>query len=193
MGKFITLYGINNIGKSTQAKLLVEALEKQGLKVSYLKYPIYDLKPTGPFINKVLRSKKGQTISESELQLWFILNRYQFEPTLENLIETHDVVIAEDYIGTGIAWGVAKGLSKQWLEEANKHLLTEDVCILFEGKRKLGSREKTHLHEQNDELSEKCCKILSHLADQNGWHRFKMKREIKATAADLLKLVQKLI
>lgn len=193
MGKFITLYGINNIGKSTQAKLLIKALEKDGLKVSYLKYPIYDLKPTGPFINKVLRSKKGQTISESELQLWFILNRYQFEPKLKDLIATHDVVIAEDYIGTGIAWGVAKGLSELWLEEANRHLLKEDIAILFEGERKLGAREKTHLHEQNDALAEKCREILSHLATKHGWHRFQMKHEIASTASALLKLVKGLL
>ncbi len=193
MGKFITLYGINNIGKSTQAKLLIKSLEAEGLKVNFLKYPIYDLPPTGPFLDKTLRSPEGQKISESELQLWFILNRYQFEPTLKHLIATHDVVIAEDYIGTGIAWGVAKGLSESWLEQANKHLLKEDISILFEGERKLAAREKTHLHEQDDDLSEKCRKILSHLATKHGWHRFKMKHEIKATASALLKLVKKLI
>lgn len=193
MGKFITLYGINNIGKSTQAKLLIKALEKDGLKVSYLKYPIYDLKPTGPFINKVLRSKKGQTISESELQLWFILNRYQFEPKLKDLIATHDVVIAEDYIGTGIAWGMAKGLDETWLEESNKHLLQEDIAILCEGTRHLGAREEAHVHEQNDTLMEKCREVLSHLADKHHWHRFSMKKEIKQTSTDLYSFVKALL
>ena len=40
-GKFIVLYGINNLGKTTQAKFLVEKLQSQGLRAEYVKYPIY--------------------------------------------------------------------------------------------------------------------------------------------------------
>ena len=80
---FVTLYGINNIGKSTQALMLVEHFKKLGLKVKYLKFPIYDLSPSGVFLHTVLRSKV-QTITEAELQMWFALNRYQFENHLKD-------------------------------------------------------------------------------------------------------------
>ena len=43
-GKFIVLYGNNNVGKSTQAKLLVEKLKEKGENVRYFKYPIYPSK-----------------------------------------------------------------------------------------------------------------------------------------------------
>jgi len=82
-GLFITIYGINNIGKSTHAKRLVERLKKLGKKAVYIKYPIYDLAPTGPFLDKVLRHSKKQKMPEEELQLWFVLNRYQFQPKLK--------------------------------------------------------------------------------------------------------------
>ena len=42
-GKLIAIYGINNLGKSTQAHLLVQELQDQGYKAQYLKYPIYDI------------------------------------------------------------------------------------------------------------------------------------------------------
>jgi thymidylate kinase len=42
-GKFIVLYGINNLGKTTQAKLLVEKFQKEGLKAEYMKYAVYSL------------------------------------------------------------------------------------------------------------------------------------------------------
>jgi len=115
----ITIYGINNIGKTTHAKNIVKRLKKSGKKAIYVKYPIYDLKPTGPFINKILRSKNSQKISEEELQMWYVLNRYQFEPTLKKYLKQNYIVIAEDYIGTGLAWGWTKGANLKWLENLN--------------------------------------------------------------------------
>ncbi|MEK7126676.1 MAG: hypothetical protein AAB848_01075, partial [Patescibacteria group bacterium] len=168
-GIFITIYGINNIGKSTNAKLLVEKLENAGRKAVYMKYPVYDLEPSGPFLNKILRGGDGQKISEDELQLWFIINRYQFESSLKKLLNDGNIVIAEDYIGTGIAWGVAKGLDQKWLEDGNKYLLKEDLAILLTGERHTRSKEKIHVHEQNDELSKKCANIFEMLADKFGW------------------------
>jgi hypothetical protein len=44
-------------------------------------------------------------MDEHELQLWFVLNRYQYEPELKKLLNDGYIVIAEDYVGTGIAWG----------------------------------------------------------------------------------------
>ena len=58
-GKFIVIYGNNNSGKTTQAKLLVEKIKEQGLQVRYIKYPMYDLRPTGILINEYLRESIG--------------------------------------------------------------------------------------------------------------------------------------
>lgn len=181
-GKFITIYGINNIGKTTHCKLLLERLIANGNKAKYVKYPIYDLEPTGPFLNRTLRNSGGQKISEDELQLWFILNRYQFQPTLMQWLDEGYIVVAEDYIGTGIAWGTAKGLERQWLTQANKHLLKEDFAILLEGERDLRAKEKNHLHEENEELIEKCRQEFEILAEKNSWMRLNLKEKIEDSA-----------
>ncbi|MBI5754595.1 hypothetical protein HZA41_00065, partial [Candidatus Peregrinibacteria bacterium] len=76
-GKFITFYGINNIGKTTHARRLCRRLVDRGIRAEFLKYPIYSIEPTGSFLNKILRSGAKQTISEEELQMWFALNRFQ--------------------------------------------------------------------------------------------------------------------
>lgn len=189
-GKLITIYGINNVGKSTQAKLLVDKLEKSGQKVKFLKYPIYDLPPTGPFLNSVLRSEGGQKISEDELQLWFILNRYQFEPELKKFLEDGYVVVAEDYVGTGIAWGTTKGLDQEWLEEANKFLLKEDLAIMIDGERDPRVIEKIHLHEQNPELMIKCAGVLKGMAEKFGWSVVERKSTIEETAGKIWEVVE---
>lgn len=175
-------------------------LEKAGHKVKYLKYPIYDLAPTGPFLNGVLRGdgamptgRQVQKIAEDELQLWFILNRYQFEPELKKFLAEGYVVVAEDYVGTGIAWGTAKGLPLEWLEEANKFLLKEDLVILIEGERDLRVMEKRHLHEQNSELMEKCARVLKELAEKYQWKVVERKATIEGTAGEIWEVVKRFI
>jgi thymidylate kinase len=181
-GFLITVYGINNMGKSTHCKRLVERLEKEGHKAKYMKYPVYDVEPTGPFLDSVLRNPEGQKINEDELQMWFVMNRYQYQPELKRLLEEGYVVVAEDYIGTGIAWGITKGLDKHWLECANSHLLKSDFSIMIEGERVLKAREDVHVHEQNDELMKRCEKVHSDLADEYGWTRITLQKEKDDTA-----------
>ncbi|MBT5015885.1 hypothetical protein HOM98_00195, partial [Candidatus Peregrinibacteria bacterium] len=111
----ITVYGINNIGKTTHTKRLVERLRDEGHDAVRVKFPVYDVHPSGDYLNTLLRSGGSQMISEEELQLWFVINRYQFQPTLEKWLKEGKIVVAEDYVATGIAWGTAKGASMVWL------------------------------------------------------------------------------
>lgn len=187
----ITLYGVNNIGKSTQAKKLVKNLQKLGFKAKYVKYPIYDLKPTGPFINSILRSSNKQKISEEELQMWFTLNRYQYEPKLKKLLEKEYIVVAEDYIGTALAWGSVKGANLKWLEELNKKLLKEDLAILIKGKRSESAIEEKHIHENADDLIQKVQRQMASLAKLKKWKTVTRQPHPEDTAELILEVVKK--
>src|SRR3989344_7041055 len=105
IGKFIVIYGINNLGKSTQAKILVEKLGQEGFSAEYLKYTIYDLKPSGPIINDYLREGNRDNLSPREIQILYTMNRYQFESRLKDKLSQGVNIVAEDYTGTGLAWG----------------------------------------------------------------------------------------
>lgn len=188
-GMFITLYGINNIGKSTHAKLLVQRLKKSGYKARYIKYPIYNLAPTGPLLNTILRKSEKQSISEEDLQLWFILNRYQFQPTLIDWLKKGYIVVAEDYSGTGIAWGAAKGMSLITLIKLNTFLVQEDCAILMQGEREVRAQEKHHIHEQNEGLITKTTRIFSALARRFGWKIVTVAKTKEETAARIWKIV----
>ncbi|MBI4994082.1 hypothetical protein HZC21_00345 [Candidatus Peregrinibacteria bacterium] len=186
---FIAIYGINNIGKTTHAKRLASRLKKLGLNAVYIKYPIYNQKPTGFLLNKILRSQGKQKISEEELQLWFVLNRYQFQPKLLKMLRQDKIVVAEDYIGTGIAWGTAKGANQAELESMNKFLVQPDLAILMDGQRELIAREKNHIHEKNDLLAEKCRKIYRKLAKKYQWKVIQVDRDPDITAARIWTVV----
>ena len=177
----ITLYGINNIGKTTHTNLLVERLIAEGHDAVRVKYPVYDVHPSGDFLNKVLRAGTDQAISEEALQLWFVLNRYQFQPTLKGWLNEGKIVVAEDYVGTGIAWGTTKGLETEWLECINKKLLPADLSILIDGERTVKAVEKGHLHEENHDLVTRSRKVHLELAQKYGWNIVELQSEKEDT------------
>lgn len=166
---FIVLYGINNLGKSTQAKLLVERLQKEGYKAEYVKYPIYDLEPSGPMLNDYLRNGNDHLLLPREAQLLYVLNRTQYEPVLKAKLEEGVHIVAEDYTGTGMAWGAGAGIEKNFLTRINNHLLKEDAAFLFEGERFIDATETNHKHETNQELLKKVEIAHQELGHNLGW------------------------
>lgn len=168
-GKLIVLYGINNLGKSTQAKLLVEKLKAKGLKAEYLKYPIYNLSPSGEILNDYLREGNFYDLHSREAQIIYALNRTQYQDILIKKLEDGIHVVAEDYKGTGIAWGLGAGVSEVFLKSINSHLIDEDLVFLFDGERFMEAMEKTHKHETNNDLTTKVRWAHLKLKEEYGW------------------------
>jgi thymidylate kinase len=192
-GLFIVIYGINNIGKSTQVELLLEVLNKAKLKVEHLKYPIYDLQPTGPKINEILRSGGKQSISEEELQELYTQNRRDFQPQLCKKIDGNVNIIAEDYVGTGLAWGLTKGADLEKLIKMNNGLVKPDIEILLDGERFLDGQENNHLHESNDKWLEQCRKNFLELAARFNWLVVNANQEEEDVHQDIIKIIEKKI
>lgn len=189
-GKFIVIYGVNNLGKTTQVRLLAKHLRQAGKPVEYFKYPIYNLKPSGVFINEYLRQGKHQGITSLELQTWYALNRLQFEPKLKRWL-THGVwVVAEDYKGTGIAWGAAAGTDIDWLEGLNQPQLEPDIAVLLDGKRFALSKEARHAHEQDGDLIEKSQRLHLKLAKKHGWRIVNANQPVEKVHQDIVKLIR---
>lgn len=168
-GKFIVIYGANNLGKTLQTEMLTQALQENGVAVQRLKYPIYDLLPTGPIINAVLR--EGKPMEDYQLQQTYARNRKDFEPTLLSYLTSGKWVLAEDYKGTGIAWGLTKGVSLEELEKMNAGLLDEDLAIVLHGERFLTGKETQHRHEGDDKIWELAQKNHLFLAERYRWQK----------------------
>ena len=168
---FIVLYGINNIGKSTQILALADKFRAAGKTVKVLKYPVYDLEPTGPRINALLRNPNTEKISGEEFQMLYIRNRLDYEPQVLSDLERYIVVLAEDYIGTGMAWGMTQGLAFKKIEELNQKYPQKkpDLEILLDGNRFLSGKEASHRNEQDDRAVEETRKNFLFLAKKFHW------------------------
>lgn len=188
-GKLIVLYGANNLGKSTQVRLLEEYLKRKGQKVKRIKYPIYDLEPTGPIINAVLR--KGKQMAEDALQTMYAQNRKDYESTLKEMLNDGTTVIAEDYIGTGIAWGLVRGLKITFLEKINKKLFPPDVSIMLYGTRFPTGREVTHRNEMDDTLWQNAAEKHDYLAERYCWDKVLANQTEEKVLKNIIKVLKK--
>lgn len=78
-------------------------------------------------------------------------------------------MVAEDYTGTGIAWGTVKGADKEWLKQMNRHLVKEDFAILIDGERVITAMENGHIHESNEALMKRSRQVHLELGEEFGW------------------------
>lgn len=168
-GVFIVLIGINSIGKTTQAKMLVDRIAAKGRKVVYQKYAVYNFSPTGPMLNDYLRSGNPYGLSPETFQTLQAMNRLQFESILLENLASGCSVIAEDYIPTSIAWGVAAGVNKKYLVELNSGLRKPNMTVLLDGEQFTAGIEKGHKHESDNALTQRVREIHVELARENGW------------------------
>ncbi len=196
-GSIIALYSINNLGKTTQSKPLTERLCQAEFDAIHIKFPVYDLEPTGPIINNYLRKVNDVTnpyeLSAREFQTLQVLNRTHFEWQMQKMLAEGKIVVAEDYVGTGIAWGVAGGVEKDFLVKLNGHLTKESFAILLDGKRFESGKEKDHVHEGNDDLTERSRKEHLALAEEHGWKIVDSSNSIEKVHNDIWNLVEQFL
>lgn len=192
-GKLIVIYGINNLGKTTQAEILVEKLKEKGRSARYLKYPIYDIQPSGRFINQYLREDNPYHLSPREFQTVQALNRQQYQPVLEKTLEGGSFVVAEDYWGTGVAWGMGSGVEKKFLLEINSQFQIEDLAFLFEGERFREAIESNHSHETDEALMARVAEAHSDLADEFNWVRINANQSVEKVSDDIWERVKQIL
>jgi thymidylate kinase len=188
-GRFIVICGMNNLGKTTVLSRLMKHLKKSGMDVIFLKYPIYDLEPTGSRINKYLRGGNPEKLNSFTAQKIYVQNRRDFEPQLISTLEKGTTVVAEDYVGTGIVWGMLGGASLEEMEELNKGLIKADLTILLDGDRFLTGVEDGHTHENAMEVWDRGRKIHLDLAEKYGWKIVNANQSRIKVLKDVIKII----
>jgi thymidylate kinase len=82
------------------------------------------------------------------------------------------IVLAEDYKGTGIVWGVTRGLPIAKMEEMNMDFIEPDISILIDGPRRLDLRPgEGHIYQQDEDEWYRARKVYLQMADKYGWVR----------------------
>ncbi len=193
-GKFIAMYGTNGIGKTTQTERLVAFLQAQGKNASRLKYPIYDLETEGPFIYKYLRDPKFRAkneLSTHALQKKYADNRKRYEKELKKRLKNGEWIVAEDYLGTGIAWGLTWGGDLEYLEKINAKLFQADLSILMHGDRFITAIEKDHRNEMDADRIKICKSFHFMLSRLHKWNIVNANQSVQKVQYDIRNIIKK--
>ena len=108
MGKIIVIEGIEGSGKETQSKLLVDSLNKMGIKSIEFSFPMYDT-PTGRIFKDCLLSnnsyfpEKLDTLDPELVCLYTAADRKYNIKTIEKYLNDNYIVVINRYTSSNMA------------------------------------------------------------------------------------------
>jgi dTMP kinase len=133
-GFFITLEGPEGAGKSTQAKLLADALRERGYNVVVTAEPGGD--PIAQEIRTILLHSKSAIVPEAELLLYLASRAQHVKHVVLPALEQGSVVISDRYADSSFAYqGYARGIDLVALRQLNEFAtggLVPDLTILLD-------------------------------------------------------------
>lgn len=141
-GLFLALEGTDGAGKSSQLALLTEYYRRSGRKVISLHFPRLSERPYGEMIAAFLRGEYGsiETVHPRLAALLYALDRMRAGPELKAFLDQGNVVIADRYFFSNIAYQCAKisdpeerARTAEWIEtlEYMHHRIPRPDLTLF--------------------------------------------------------------
>lgn len=105
-GAFIVLEGVDRAGKSTQAKKLVESLNKKRIPAELIAFPDRTTH-TGKLISEYL-SDSNYKLNDFAIHLLFTANRWENVDKMKKLLAEGTTLIVDRYSYSGVAFSAAK-------------------------------------------------------------------------------------
>lgn len=170
MCKIIVMEGIDGVGKASQSEWLKEALEYYGYNAELVSFPRYDTY-WGKKIRKVLTGELHT--GNATLNTWYDNDQREYMLTM-NLSEL-DFLIIDRYTLSNLAFGIAKGLSEDFiLANQSKSLPKADVTFILDippevsTTRKMAnfSPEEVDKNEKDLDLQCRAREAYKYLADK---------------------------
>jgi dTMP kinase len=128
-GRFVVLEGPDGAGTTKHSALLVERLSREGGTAMRTYEPTDG--PIGTAIRAHLHSGTT-TVSAADLQKWFCEDRsWHVEQVIKPALAKGITVVCDRYVHSTIAYGMALGLLRPWLEELNKNFIRPDVALFL--------------------------------------------------------------
>ncbi len=124
-GFFIVLDGPDASGTSTQTKLLVERLQKEGHEVMQTAEPT-----DGPVGKQIREFLKTGSADPMELQLLFTSDRaWHVKHVIEPALNAGKVVVCDRYWHSTIVYAESQGLDVSELKKLNNNFIQPDVVF----------------------------------------------------------------
>ena len=193
-GLFVTFEGIDRSGKTTQARLLCEALGASALGV---REP--GGTPAGERVRDLLKDAAVPLGSEAEALLFAAARAELVEKVIRPALEDGRVVVSDRFLDSSLAYqGGARGLGIDEVEGVNRFAtggLVPDLTFLLEldtatAARRAGERDR--FEDEGTELQQAVLEAYERLvaADPGRWRRLDATRSPEQVHAEVLAEVQ---
>ncbi len=193
-GLFVTFEGIDRSGKTTQARLLCEALGAEALGV---REP--GGTPAGERVRDLLKDAAVPLGSEAEALLFAAARAELVEKVIRPALEDGRVVVSDRFLDSSLAYqGGARGLGIDEVEGVNRFAtggLVPDLTFLLEldtatAARRTGERDR--FEDEGTELQQAVLEAYERLvaADPGRWRRLDATRSPEQVHSEVLAEVQ---
>jgi len=149
-GALVVLEGCDRVGKTTQARLLVERLNSQGQPAKYMNFPDRST-PIGAIIDGYL--KQTRELDDRAVHLLFSANRWEAHKGMIAALQAGTTLVVDRYAYSGIAFSHAKGLPWAWCEASDAGLPKADLVLYLSLKEQEAATREGYGGERYEEAS----------------------------------------
>ena len=192
-GLFVTFEGVDRAGKTTQARMLRDALGDRAVAV---REP--GGTPAGERIREILKDGSIELDPRSEALLFAAARAELVERVIKPALEDGKVVVSDRYLDSSLAYqGEARGLGVEEVARLNRFAtkgLEPDITFLLDldpADAAARGGESDRFEDEGRELQERVRAAYDRLARENPerWRRIDASRPADAVHADILAVV----
>jgi dTMP kinase len=190
-GKIIVLEGTDKAGKTTQSRLLQDAIKALGKICVVIDFPDYTT-PIGMEIRAFLDHKRDY--SAEVKHLLFSANRWEKKKEIESMVENGTIVIMNRYWQSNLIYGVSNGMDATWLQKLDKGLPREDLVIVILVDPSVSKDRAQHVldaFEGDAKLAEAAYKNYQKFARKLKWKVIDGAESKEKVHQEILKIVRK--
>ena len=189
-GKIIVLEGTDKAGKTTQSRMLLEAL-KISAKVSVIiDFPDYTTS-IGMEIKAFLDGKRDYLPEVKHLL--FSANRWEKKKEIESMLEKGTLIVMNRYWQSNLVYGAASGIDVDWLLRLDKGLPKEDLVIALLVKPNVSSKraETQDAFESDADLAAKAYENYIKFGKKFKWRIVDGSKSKEQVHQEIMKVVRK--
>jgi dTMP kinase len=189
-GKIIVIEGTDKAGKTSQSRMLAEALKVSGKVCVILDFPDYTT-PIGTEIKAFLEGKRDYPPEVKHLL--FSANRWEKKKEIESMLENGTIIVMNRYWESNLVYGVANGMDVNWLLRLDRGLPKENIVLVILVNPSISARraEIQDIFESDTQLAAKAYQNYLKFAKQFRWRIIDGSKSKEQVHQDIMKIIRK--
>lgn len=189
-GKIVVIEGTDKAGKTTQSRMLLEALKNAGKIAVVMDFPDYAT-PIGVEIRAFLDGRRDYP-SETK-HLLFSANRWEKKKEIESMVQNGTLVVMNRYWQSNLVYGTSNGMDPGWLLKLDKGLPREDlvICVLVDPSTSSRRAENKDTFEADSQLATNAHRNYVKYAKKFKWRVVDGSKSKEQVHQEIMKIVRK--